>query len=63
MPEGKIVMRYDSALKLVKDMAKICDICHIYDNFGSKQFRIFKKRKKQVYFDECADWHLEIFEH
>lgn len=52
-------MRYDRALSLVKDLIKICDVCHIYDNSGSKPCRIFKKQKEQVYFDECADWYLE----
>lgn len=59
VPEEKIIIRYDRALALVKDLIKICDVCHIYDNSGSKPFRIFKKRKEQIYFDECADWYLE----
>lgn len=59
VPKEKIVTRYDKALALVKDLIKICDICHIYDNSGSKPFRILKKRKEQVYYDECADWYFE----
>ena len=59
VPEEKIIIRYDRALALVKDLIKICDVCHIYDNSGSKPFRILKKRKEQIYFDECADWCLE----
>lgn len=59
VPKEKIVTRYDRALALVKDLVKICDICHIYDNSGSKPFRILKKRKEQVYYDECADWYFE----
>ena len=59
VPKEKIITRYDRALSLVKDLFKICDVCHIYDNSGNKPFRIFKKRKEQVYFDECADWYLE----
>ena len=62
VPEGKIITRYDRALCLVKDLVKICDVCHIYDNSGSKPFRIFKKRKEQVYFDECVDWYQEDIE-
>jgi len=57
--EDKIIKRYDRALELIKDLVEICDICHIYDNSGSKPFRIFKKRKEQVYFDECVDWYFE----
>ena len=59
VPEEKIITRYDKALSLVKDLVKICDVCHIYDNSGSKPFRIFKKRKDQAYFDECEDWYSE----
>lgn len=58
VPEEKIIARYDRALMLVKDLVKICDICHIYDNSGNKPFRIFKKRKEQIYYDECKDWIL-----
>lgn len=58
VPEEKIIARYDRALMLVKDLVKICDICHIYDNSGNKPFRIFKKRKEQIYYDECRDWIL-----
>ncbi len=59
VPEEKIIARYDRALVLVKDLVKICDICHIYDNSGNKPFRIFKKRKEAVYYEECDDWYLE----
>lgn len=59
VPEAKIITRYDKALNLVKDLVKICDVCHIYDNSGSTPFRIFKKRKELVYFDECVDWYYE----
>lgn len=30
-----------------------------YDNSGSTPFRIFKKRKELVYYDECVDWYYE----
>ncbi|MDE7223696.1 MAG: zeta toxin family protein [Acetatifactor sp.] len=59
VPEEKIIQRYDRALELIKELVKICDICHIYDNSGNKPFRIFKKRKEQIYYDECTDWLLE----
>lgn len=59
VPEEKIIQRYDKALELIKDLVKICDVCHIYDNSGSKPFRIFKKRKEEVYYDECENWYLE----
>ena len=45
VPEEKIIKRYDRVPELIKDLAEICDVCHIYDNSGSKPFRIFKKKK------------------
>lgn len=59
VPEEKIITRYDKALNLVKELVALCDICHIYDNSGSRPFRIFKKRKEQMYFDESSEWYLE----
>ncbi|SDG10165.1 Predicted ABC-type ATPase [Marvinbryantia formatexigens] len=59
VPEEKIISRYDRALALVKDLVKVCDVCHIYDNSGNRPFRIFKKRKEEVYYDECDDWYRE----
>ncbi len=59
VPEEKIIARYDRALALVKELLTICDICHIYDNSGNHPFRIFKKRKKQNYYDECFEWNFE----
>lgn len=59
VPEEKVIARYDRALALVKDLVKICDVCHIYDNSGNRPYRIFKKRKEQVYCDECEDWYYE----
>lgn len=59
VPEEKIISRYDKALSLVGELVKICDICHIYDNSEDKPFRIFKKRKGKVFYDECVDWLLD----
>ena len=58
VPEEKIVIRYDRALALVKNLIQVCDICHIYDNSAGRPFRIFKKRKELMYFDECDDWYF-----
>lgn len=59
VPEDKIILRYDRALALVKDLVKVCDICHIYDNSEEKPFRIFKKRKNEFFYDACEDWYFE----
>lgn len=55
----KIINRYDKYLSLVKDLIKICDVCHIYDNSGNRPFRILKKRKEQIFYDECSSWYFE----
>ena len=55
----KIINRYDKCLSLVKDLIKICDVCHIYDNSGNRPFRILKKRKEQIFYDECSSWYFE----
>ncbi len=56
VPEEKIIIRYDRALELVKDVVDVADICHIYDNSEDKPIRIFKKRKIEYFYDECEDW-------
>ncbi len=58
VPKEKIITRYDRALALVKDLIKVCDICHIYDNSAGRPFRIFKKRKELMHYDECEDWYF-----
>lgn len=58
VPEEKIVSRYNRALGLVKELIKVCDICHIYDNSGEIPFRIFKKRKDIIFYDDCDFWSL-----
>ena len=55
VPEDKIKMRYDKALKLVPELVKVCDILHIYDNTDSP-FRIFKKRKDVFFMWENDYW-------
>ena len=55
VPKEKIISRYDRALALVKELIKVCDICHIYDNSSNKPFRIFKKRKEELFYDGCDD--------
>ena len=56
VPVEKIISRYDKALELVKEVVKVSDICHIYDNSENCPFRIFKKRKKEFFYNECQDW-------
>lgn len=62
VPRDKIVSRYEKALALVKEVVAVSDICHIYDNSEQSPFRIFKKRKTEFYYQECADWYLEDIE-
>ena len=58
-PKDKIISRYERALKLVKDVVAVSDVCHIYDNSEEQPFRIFKKRKNVCFYQECYDWLYE----
>ena len=55
MPTEKILSRYHKALKLIPELLKICDICHIYDN-SDEPARIFKKRKSEYFYWENPFW-------
>ena len=63
VPKEKIISRYDRALGLVKDVVRVCDVCHIYDNSYTaeegKPHRVFKKRKEKYFYHENNDWHIE----
>ena len=59
VPKDKIISRYERALKLVKDVVAVSDVCHIYDNSEEQPFRIFKKRKNVCFYQECDDWLYE----
>lgn len=62
VPKEKIIKRYDRAMKLVKDVVAVSDVCHIYDNSEATPFRIFKKRKDDYFYQECEDWLREDIE-
>lgn len=49
VPEEKIYSRYDKSLSNIKELVKICDILHIYDNTGDEPRRIFRKHKEEDY--------------
>ena len=55
VPQNKIIARYKRGLKLIPELLKVCDICHIYDN-TIKPTRIFKKHKENNYFWENMLW-------
>ncbi len=59
VPIDKVISRYKKSLLLVSDVIKISDVCHIYDNSEDSPFRIFKKRKDEMWFDECDGWKEE----
>ena len=50
--------RYTKALRLVKEVVAVSDVCHIYDN-SWRPFRIFKKRKTECWFDPMDGWSRE----
>lgn len=58
VPEEKIRLRYDKALKQISKLVEICDVLHIYDN-TVVPFRIFKKRKTEYFFWENEIWNEE----
>lgn len=61
VPEDKIRIRYDKALRLIPQLVELCDILHIYDN-TSEPFRIFKKRKEVYYRWTNEFWNYEDIE-
>lgn len=61
VPDEKIRSRYTKALNLLPELIQVCDICHVYDNSVSA-FRIFKKRKTEVFFWENDFWKKEDIE-
>lgn len=62
VPREKIIARYHKALRLVKDVVDVSDVCHIYDNSAETPFRIFKKRKSEYFYDENIPWSREKIE-
>ncbi len=61
VPEERIRVRYEKALKLIPELVDICDVLHIYDN-TEMPFRIFKKRKTELFFWENDEWTNERIE-
>ena len=57
----RIRVRYEKALKLIPELVDICDVLHIYDN-TEMPFRIFKKRKTELFFWENDEWTNERIE-
>lgn len=55
VPKDKILSRYDKALKLIPELLKVCDVCHIYDN-SDVPHHIFKKRKTEYFYWENSFW-------
>lgn len=55
VPEDKIISRYHRALSLLPEFVELCDICHVYDNTDTP-YRIFKKRKEEVFIWESPYW-------
>lgn len=58
VPEEKIRTRYKKALALIPEVVKVSDVMHVYDN-SSVPFRIFKKRKEEVFYWENEEWTKE----
>lgn len=56
VPEEKTVKRYRSSLLNIKELLKICDILHVYDNSGNKPVRIVRKHKDELSIFPNALW-------
>lgn len=61
VPDEKIRSRYTKALNLLPELIQVCDICHVYDN-SETAFRIFKKRKENIFYWENYFWKKEDIE-
>ena len=46
--KAKIIERYKKSLANIKELIKICDILHVYDNTKDKPVRIIRKHKENV---------------
>lgn len=58
VPKEKICSRYKKALALIPELLPVCDIVHMYDN-SRIPFRIFKKRKQEIFYWENDFWKKE----
>ena len=58
VPENKIRSRYYKAISLIPELVAIADIVHLYDN-TDEPFRIFKKRKDQLFYWENDFWKMD----
>ena len=61
VPEDKIRMRYEKAMKLIPELVKVADVMHIYDN-STVPYRIFKKRKTDFYIWANENWDEKAIE-
>lgn len=58
VPVDKIMSRYQKTMANLPLLIKLCDICHVYDN-TQELFRIFKKRKEEIFFFTSPIWPQE----
>ena len=49
VPVDKVFARYNSSLANIRELIRVCDIVHIYDNTGQEPERIFRKHKKEAF--------------
>lgn len=61
VPVEKIKSRYKKSLSNIPELLEVCDILHIYDN-THVPFRIFKKRKNEMFYWENEFWNKEKIE-
>ena len=56
VPEEKIMARYFRSINLLPSFIQVCDVCSVYDNSGYAPYRIFKKRKDSLYYDDQGEY-------
>lgn len=54
--EEKIISRYYKSLSNIKELLKICDILHVYDNTDEKPVRIIRKHKDDISIYPNSKW-------
>lgn len=59
VPVEKVIERYHRCLQLMKQVVEVSDVCHVYDNSYLKPFRVFKKRKTELFYEDNPTWPKE----
>jgi len=56
VPVDKIRKRYVGSLGNLKELVKVADVLHVYDNTEDSPYRIYKKKRAEELYWETAVW-------